>query len=81
LKKEGKLTATESWEMNWQNSEVVDKFNYRGVMLGSTVGWNKHQLNWRISSTCCYRQMYISNPQYKGTGIRAQVWNVIWIED
>jgi len=36
--------ATESREMNGQqNSEVVDKFNYRGVMLGSTRGWNKQK--------------------------------------
>jgi hypothetical protein len=41
LKKGGKLTATESQEMNGQNSDVVDKFNYQGVMLGSTGGWNK----------------------------------------
>jgi hypothetical protein len=43
LKKEGKLTATESREMNGQNSEVVDKFNYQGVMMGSVGGWNKQK--------------------------------------
>ena len=41
----------------------------------------KHWLNWRMSSTYSYRQMYVSNPQYKGTDIREQVWNVMWIKD
>jgi hypothetical protein len=29
--------------MNGQNSEVVDKFNYQGVMLGSIGWWNKQK--------------------------------------
>jgi hypothetical protein len=33
FKKGGKLKATERREMNEQNSDVVDKFNYRGVIL------------------------------------------------
>jgi len=43
LKKGGKLTATESREMNGQNSEVVDKFNYQEVTMGSIGGWNKQK--------------------------------------
>jgi hypothetical protein len=29
--------------MNWQNTEVVDKFNFLGVTLESTGGWNKEK--------------------------------------
>jgi hypothetical protein len=29
--------------MNGQNTEVVDKFNYLGVMLESTGGWNNQK--------------------------------------
>jgi hypothetical protein len=28
-----KLKATKRWEMNWENTEVVDKFNYLGMTL------------------------------------------------
>jgi len=34
--------------MNGQNSEVVDKFNYQGVMLGSTGGWYKRKTTTKL---------------------------------
>ena len=44
FKKEGKLKATERWRKNGQNTEVLDKFNYQGVTVKSTGGWNKQTL-------------------------------------
>lgn len=37
----GKLKATESWRMNWQNSEEVNNFDFLGVTTESAGGWNK----------------------------------------
>jgi hypothetical protein len=42
FKKREKLKATERWEMNGQNIEVVYKFNYLGV-TENTGGWNKQK--------------------------------------
>jgi hypothetical protein len=41
----GKLKETERWEMNGENTEVVDKFNHLGMTLESIGKWNK-QTNW-----------------------------------
>jgi hypothetical protein len=43
FKKGGKLKATETWKVSGQNIDVVDKFNYLGVMLDSTGSWNKQK--------------------------------------
>ena len=41
FKKWGKLKATDRKDINVQNIEVADKFNYLGVMSESMTGWSK----------------------------------------
>jgi hypothetical protein len=36
--------ATETWRINGQNTEVVDKCNYLSMMLESTGGWHKQKI-------------------------------------
>jgi hypothetical protein len=52
FKKGRKLKVIEGWRINGQTLEVVDNFNYLGVMLESIGGWNKQKtLAKRISSS------------------------------
>lgn len=40
FKKGGELKETKRQEMNGENTDVVDKFNYLGMALESTEAWN-----------------------------------------
>jgi hypothetical protein len=46
FKKGGEIQATERWRVNGQHIEVVNKFNYLGVTLGSSGSWNKQKKFW-----------------------------------
>jgi hypothetical protein len=43
FKKGRKLKATEGWRITGQKPEAVNSFNYLGVTLKNTGGWNKQK--------------------------------------
>jgi hypothetical protein len=64
--------------MNWQNVEVVDKFNFLVVTLESTGDWNKEKT---LAKTEGYGavihtdKMHISSPYCKSTVVREYIRN------